>query len=111
MELMISLNQHIYFIRKNNVISVNRFKISCHGNQKCKSDDWHTKSVIHAVDNIVDIMRFFYGYPATLQHQWPLLLTWFNLNPSIDICTVKCEMKLLIHSQTSTVQSLKFGNG
>ena len=32
----------------------------------------------------------------------PLLLTWFNFNPS---------MKLLIHSQTSTVQLLKFGNG
>ena len=38
----------------------------------------------------------------------PLLLTWFNFNPSMDI---KWEIKLLIHSQTSTVQPLKFGNG
>ena len=30
---------------------------------------------------------------------WLLLWTWFNFNPSIDI--LKCEMKLLIHSQVS----------
>ena len=39
-------------------------------------------------------------------HQEPLLLTWFNSNPSmtkIITCAVKCGMKLLIHFQTSTV--------
>ena len=30
---------------------------------------------------------------------WLLLWTWFNFNPSMDI--LKCEMKLLIHSQVS----------
>ena len=39
-------------------------------------------------------------------YQWPHLLTWFNFNPSMDkfvTCPVKCEMKLLIISQTLTV--------
>ena len=35
---------------------------------------------------------------------WDILLTWINLTPNMD-------KKLVIHSQTSTVQSLKFGNG
>ena len=40
-------------------------------------------------------------------HPGPLLLTWINqLLPSI-----KCGMKLFIHSQTSTIVPLKFGNG
>ena len=46
--------------------------------------------------------------------QWPLSLTWINFNPSMDkliISIIKCGMKLLIQSQTSTVQPLKFGNG
>ena len=30
---------------------------------------------------------------------------------SNHICSVKCGMKLLIQSETSTVQTLKFGNG
>ena len=36
-----------------------------------------------------------------LNHQWPLLLTWFNFNPSMDkyyTQYIKCGMKLLIHS-------------
>ena len=43
----------------------------------------------------------------------PILPTRFNLNPEIDAITFieKHGMKLLIHSQTSTVQPLKFGNG
>ena len=41
--------------------------------------------------------------------QWSLLLTWFNLNTSMDRPTllhpmcIKCGMKLLFHSLTSTV--------
>ena len=49
-----------------------------------------------------------------LGHQWPLLLTWFNFDPSMDkksFAQYKCGMKWLIHSQTSTVAPLKFGNG
>ena len=43
-----------------------------------------------------------------------LLLTWINFKPSMDkviTSIIKCGIKLLIHSQTSTVQPLKFGNG
>ena len=38
-----------------------------------------------------------------LKRQGPLLLTWFNFNPNMD--------ELLLHSQTSTVEPLTFGNG
>ena len=39
--------------------------------------------------------------------------TWINFNPSTEMITaiIKYEMLLLIYSQTSTVQSLKFGKG
>ena len=41
-----------------------------------------------------------------------LLLTWFNFNCIMDKQLHPiCEMKLLIHSQTSMVAPLKFGNG
>ena len=45
--------------------------------------------------------------------QGPLLLTWFDFHPSMDkwARTVKCGVKSFIHSQTSTVLPLKFGNG
>ena len=46
-------------------------------------------------------------------HQGPLLLTWINLNPSMisnHMPSVKCVMKLLIHSQSSTVQPMEFRN-
>ena len=36
----------------------------------------------------------------------PLLLTWINFNPSMDYIIasiVKCELKLMIHSQTSMI--------
>ena len=51
-----------------------------------------------------------------LIHWWqvPLLLTWINFNHSMDkylTCPVKRGMKSPIHSQTSTVAPLKFGNG
>ena len=36
---------------------------------------------------------------------------WHGLTLIIITCPVKCGWKLLIHSQTSTVQPLKFGNG
>ena len=42
-----------------------------------------------------------------------LLLTWINFNPSIDNYSnaqVKYGIKLLIQSQTSTLQLMKFGN-
>ena len=37
--------------------------------------------------------------------QGPLLLTWINFNTGMDeaTCPVKCGMKSLIHSKTSTV--------
>ena len=38
----------------------------------------------------------------------PLLLTRINFNCSMDISSITCEMKLLIHTQTSTVST---GNG
>ena len=43
----------------------------------------------------------------------PLLLTWINFNPRMEniTCPVKCGVNLRIHSQTSTVPPLKFGNG
>ena len=37
--------------------------------------------------------------------QGPILLTWINLNPSIDK-----YLRFIIHSQTSTMQQLKFGS-
>ena len=43
-----------------------------------------------------------------------LLLTWINFNLSMDkliTSIIMCGMKLLIHSQTSTVPPLRFGNG
>ena len=45
------------------------------------------------------------------RHQGPLLLTWFNQHGWLITSIMKCGMKLLSHSQTSTVASLKFGNG
>ena len=42
----------------------------------------------------------------------PLLLTWIKVQHGyVIIYTVKCGMKLHIHSQTSTVAPLKFKNG
>ena len=44
----------------------------------------------------------------------PLSQTLFNFNPSMDKLITypeKREMNLRIHSQTSTVPPLKFGNG
>ena len=38
----------------------------------------------------------------------------FDFNPTMDnlfTSTIKCEMELLIHFQTSMVEPLKFGNG
>ena len=51
--------------------------------------------------------------PWALIDLGPLLLTWINFNPSMDVTTypVKYGMKLLFHFQTSTAVSLKFGNG
>ena len=49
--------------------------------------------------------------------QESLSLTWINFNPSMWINTfvitsiITCGMKSLIYYQTSTVVSLKFGNG
>ena len=51
--------------------------------------------------------------PNNSKHRGPLLLMWFNFNPIIDISNYihyKVVMKLLIHSQTSTMLLLKFGN-
>ena len=39
----------------------------------------------------------------------PTLLAWINFE--VIACLVKCGVKLLIHSPTSMVQPLKFGNG
>ena len=39
-------------------------------------------------------------------HGLTLITVWIN-----NYINLKCEMELLIHSQTSTVQPLKFGNG
>ena len=41
----------------------------------------------------------------------PLLQTWFDINSNMEviISVIWCGMKSLIHSQTSAVQSLKFG--
>ena len=47
-------------------------------------------------------------------HLGPLLLIWFEYNPSMykELHPFKkCGMKSLIHSQTSTAQPWKFGNG
>ena len=51
----------------------------------------------------VIVMSMDYATPDALG---ALLLTWINNNIQL-----KCEMKLLIHSQNSAVQLLKFGNG
>ena len=41
-------------------------------------------------------------HAALIYRQWPLLLTWFNFNPGMDIYVITpiimCGMKLLIHS-------------
>ena len=43
----------------------------------------------------------------------PILLTFINLIPAgiNDCIDYKCGVKILSHSQTSTVQHLMFGNG
>ena len=42
--------------------------------------------------------------------QGPFLLIWFDSqNGWVIIANIKCGMILLVHSQTSTVQPLKFG--
>ena len=48
-----------------------------------------------------------------VRNQGPVLLTWINFDPNIITIkpNIKFGMKLLIHSQTSTVQPLKFDNG
>ena len=71
---------------------------------RCMGDDLLglEKSSICSISNVFDVTS------------GPLLLTWINFNPNMDrliTCPVKCGMKLLIHSQTSTVVPLKFGNG
>ena len=63
------------------------------------------------------IHKYMYSHIGSLKprmgfwHQWPLLPTWFNFNPSIITYPVRCGMKLLIHSQNSMKEPLKFGNG
>ena len=44
--------------------------------------------------------------------QGPFLLTWINLNPACisNYTYYKCGMQVLVHSQTSTIAPLKFGN-
>ena len=53
--------------------------------------------------------------PLSLRDDDPgsLLLTWFNFNTGMESNRIHYQMwvKLLIHSQTSMVQPLKFGNG
>ena len=46
------------------------------------------------------------------RYMWPLVLTWFHLIPAWRITSIiMCGVKLFVHSQTSTVHPLKFGNG
>ena len=53
-------------------------------------------------------------FKFTIQCLGPLLPTRFNFNPDMDMqlhLIEKRRMRLLVHSQTSLAQPLKFGNG
>ena len=86
-------------------------------------------TLISCVDiGFMDAKPFWIGSGYNLG---PLLLTWFNLipkwisnyihykvwdeitypMPNFNDVTIKCGLKFIIHSQTSTVAPLKFGNG
>ena len=58
-------------------------------------------------------LRIYICRAVSLTTRGLFYLTWVNLNPNIDIaitCPVKCGMRLLLHSQTSTAAPSKFGN-
>ena len=63
--------------------------------------------------HILAVKSFIDSCVQERSHLGPHLLTRIILNSSMDVITsiIKCEMKLRIHSQTSTVEPLKFGNG
>ena len=78
---------------------------------------------INSIERIccVDIITYPSGklvdYSANFEQKKILmgffLLTWFNFNARMDKVikyAIKCELKLLILSQTSTAVPLKFGN-
>ena len=75
------------------------------------------KMLPECLDNLSPVLRVFYSeeYESYINYGHRLrLITWFNFNLSIEkIITsiIKCGMKKIIHSQTSTVQPLNLGNG
>ena len=95
------------FIRSSEIYNGNSY------NYKATSLYWSGHVILyprelsyHRNSSVTWIYRLFPG---------PLLLTWINLNPAwknkkIITFIIRWEKKLLIHSQTSTVQPLKFGN-
>ena len=69
-----------------------------------------------AVDKIMHAKVSKHRDPATISclfyYLGPLLPTLINFNLGYVVTSIiKCELKLLIHSETSTVAQLKFGNG
>ena len=65
--------------------------------------------ILEKIDRVITSPQYdIFGY-------WllgPPLLTWINLTHESAITSIiKHEIKLLIHSKTSTIQPLKFGNG
>ena len=60
---------------------------------------------------VADLQEMVKGFPkgeVPLLSQFLLLLTWMNFNPGMDkkaiTWPIKCRMKLLLHSQTSTAE-------
>ena len=55
------------------------------------------------------ILYYLRGLDDDIENGWQVLMK--SLHGYVITYPVKCGMKLLIHSQTSIVQPLKFGNG
>ena len=71
---------------------------------------WHFEEIKCIMTGSYHISIFLSGICENIVNfEAPYLFKWFNFNPSIQVIAsiIKCEMKLLIHLQTSTV----FGNG
>ena len=82
----------------------------------CQSYSYVAWIHIRVLDWLIWIMLHF-GFPIQAPWQplprWQgsLILTWITFNPAWITCTVKRWIQLLIHSQTSTMPPLKFGDG
>ena len=69
-------------------------------------DSFHIHVISFARKQILSLISDAMTWGLSYQYGLTLIPAWIS-----NYIIIKCGMKLLIHSQTSKVQPLKFGNG